>query len=127
MSITNIPKNTLENLFQPLIIKELNEKNVIDKIKSDAATYSKLKLLLEQAELLKNQIKNVINEGILNFNLHEVECLFQKVSGNTYFLYKKKNNKYFFSILSPNDWNNNPPHEFINSYLYDYDKSFKLV
>ena len=126
MSITNIPKNTLENLFEPLIVSTLQKDSLLDKIKSNSATFSKLKLLVKQAELLKEQIKDVINEGVLNQNLHEVKCNFQKKSGQTYYLYKK-NETYYFSLLSPEDWNDNPPNTFINSYYYDYDKSFQMI
>ena len=89
MSITNLSKDIVSSLFQPLILSELSESKTIDKIKSDSASYSKLKLLAQQAELLKMQIKEVIQDGILNNNLHDVDCGFKKVSGNTYYLYKK--------------------------------------
>lgn len=126
MSLSNLNKDIVTHLFQPLILNELNEHKLIDKIKSDASSYSKLKLLAQQAELLKNQINEVLQEGVLNDNLHSVECRFKKVSGNTYYLYKK-NDKYFFSMLSLNDWNDNPPYEYINSYFYDHDKCFRLL
>mgnify|MGYP001288877647 CR=1 FL=1 len=127
MSITNLSKDIVTSLFEPLIVSELSESKTLDKIKSDAVNYSKLKLLAQQAELLKMQIKEVINEGILNSNLHDIECRFKKVSGNTYHLYKKKDDKYFFSLLSLQDWNDSPPYEYIASYLYDHDKCFRLL
>lgn len=127
MSLSNLSKDITENLFEPLILSELSDHQVIEKIKSDAVNYSKLKLLAQQAQLLKMQIQEVIGEGILNNNLHDVECRFKKVSGNTYHLYQKKNNKYIFSIISPSDWNNNPPYKYVASYLYDHDKCFRLV
>tara|TARA_A100001035_G_C27652665_1_gene439992 strand:+ start:68 stop:451 length:384 start_codon:yes stop_codon:yes gene_type:complete len=127
MSITNLSKDIVSSLFQPLILSELSESKTIDKIKSDSASYSKLKLLAQQAELLKMQIKEVIQDGILNNNLHDVDCGFKKVSGNTYYLYKKKDDKYFFSLLSPQDWNDSPPYEYVASYLYDHDKCFRLL
>lgn len=127
MSITNLSKDIVTSLFEPLIVSELSESKTLDKIKSDAVNYSKLKLLAQQAELLKMQIKEVINEGILNSNLHDIECRFKKVSGNTYHLYKKKDDKYFFSLLSLKDWNDSPPYEYIASYLYDHDKCFRLL
>jgi len=74
---------------------------------------------------LKTQLENTINEGLLNKNLHEVECKFAKQSGNIYHLYKNDDD-YYFSLLSLHDWNNNPPHKYISSYLYDYDKCFRL-
>ncbi len=127
MSITNLSKDIVSSLFQPLILSELSESKTIDRIKSDSASYSKLKLLAQQAELLKMQIKEVIQDGILNNNLHDVDCGFKKVSGNTYYLYKKKDDKYFFSLLSPQDWNDSPPYEYVASYLYDHDKCFRLL
>ena len=127
MSITNLSKDIVSSLFQPLILSELSESKTIDKIKSDSASYSKLKLLAQQAELLKMQIKEVIQDGILNNNLHDVDCGFKKVCGNTYYLYKKKDDKYFFSLLSPQDWNDSPPYEYVASYLYDHDKCFRLL
>ena len=125
MSINNIPKDTLQKLFEPLLVTELSKTQVLDKIKSDAVSYSKVNLILEQMCFLKTQLENTINEGLLNKNLHEVECKFAKQSGNIYHLYKNGDD-YYFSLLSLHDWNNNPPHKYISSYLYDYDKCFRL-
>ena len=127
MSINNLSNDLVTSLFQPLIISELSNQNIIDKIKSDAANYSKLKLLAQQAHFLKSQIDSVIQEGILNNNLHEVPCRFKKISGNYYYLYQKDNLEYYFSMLSPYDWNNNPPHTFIAKFLYDFDKCFRII
>lgn len=125
MSINNLPKDTLQKLFEPLIVSELSKTQVLDKIKSDAASYSKVNFILEQMCFLKTQLENTINEGLLNKNLHEVECKFKKQSGNVYHLYKNGDN-YYFSLLSLDDWNNKPPHKYISSYFYDFDKCFRL-
>ena len=122
-----ISQKKIDGINNPLILSELSESKTIDKIKSDSASYSKLKLLAQQAELLKMQIKEVIQDGILNNNLHDVDCGFKKVSGNTYYLYKKKEDEYFFSLLSLKDWNDSPPYEHVASYLYDHDKCFRLL
>ena len=127
MSIDNISKDSIEAIMLPLIDTQLKDSKVLDKIKSNAAQYGKLQLLVQQAQLLKVQISNVINETLINTDLHQVKCNFTKVSGNTYHLYKKDMERYYFSILSPNDWNNKPPHDFVASYYFDYDKSFKLL
>ena len=125
MSINNLSKDIVLKLFEPLANIELSESQIVDKIKSDAANYAKLKLLAEQAQLLKAQIKNVIDEGLLNSNLHDIECRFIKVSGNTYHLYKKNDGTYYFSMIAPDEWTIKD--EFIKSYLYDYDKCFKML
>ena len=76
MSINSVPKHTLQKLFEPMIVSELTKKEVLDKIKSDAVNYSKVNLLIQQMCFLKEQLEDVINEGLLNTNLHNVECKF---------------------------------------------------
>lgn len=125
MSINNLSKDIVLKLFEPLANIELSESQIVDKIKSDAANYAKLKLLAEQAQLLKAQIKNVIDEGLLNSNLHDIECRFIKVSGSTYHLYKKNDGTYYFSMIAPDEWTIKD--QFIKSYLYDHDKCFKML
>ena len=124
MSINNCSKNVLCHLFEPLVLTELKNEELLQKIKSDSVCYSKLKLLSQQIEIIKKQIHETVSEGLINTNLHKVECRFKKVCGNTYHLYKKNDN-YFFSQLSLSDWNYNPPYQFIASYLYDFDHSYK--
>ena len=126
MSIDNIPKSCIEALIMPLVKSDLEGSKVIDKIKSSSAQYGKFTLLMKQADFLRQQLQEVINESILNVNLHEVKCGFKKISGNNYHLYKK-DGSYYFSLLSPSDWNEKPPNEFVASYLFDFDKSFKLI
>lgn len=122
MSIDNVSKDIIENIFQPLVKCETEKETILNKVKSNAAQFGKFKILIEQAAFIKKQLQEVINESLLNVNLHAVKCGFSKVSGNTYYLYKKDD--YFFSILSPTDWKNSPPYDFIGSYYFDYDKSF---
>ena len=127
MSINNIPKNTLQELFEPMVNMNISKEAVIDQIKSNAVSYSKVNLILEQINFLKLQLNQTINDSILDINLHNVDCKFVKISGNVYHLYKDNNNNYYFSMLSKSNWNDKPPHIFIASYLYDYDKCFKLI
>lgn len=125
MSINNISNDIVEKIYEPMIVGELEKNKLLNKIKSDAVTYSKAKMLIEQMCLLKNQLQQVIDEGLLNNNLYEIECKFEKVSGNTYHLYKD-GERYYFSMLSDDDWNGNSPHTYICSYFFDYDKCFRL-
>ena len=127
MSINNIPKDTLQELFEPMVNMNISKESVIDQIKSNAVSYSKVNLILEQINFLKLQLNQTINDSILDINLHNVDCKFVKISGNVYHLYKDHNNNYYFSMLSKSNWNDKPPHIYIASYLYDYDKCFKLI
>ena len=66
-----------------------------------------------------------IAEAIVNEDLHNVECKFNKISGKTYHLYQKNDGKKYFSMISPTEWNSKDL--FLNSYFYDYDKTFVMV
>ncbi len=127
MSINNIPKNTLQDLFEPIVNLNISKDSVVDQIKSNAVSYSKVNLILQQINFLKLQLNQTINDSILDINLHNVKCKFTKISGNVYHLYKDHNDNYYFSMLSKSNWNDKPPHIYIASYLYDYDKCFKLI
>ena len=77
-------------------------------------------------EFLKMEAKQIIEESIIINKLHSIPCKFKKYPGNTYHLYQDKNNQYYLSKLTPVEWSNNPPDKFVNSFYYDYDKSFTL-
>jgi hypothetical protein len=44
--------------------------------------------------------------------------------GETYFLYRKGPQEAYFSMLSPEDWNGAPPHEFGGAYRLEGDMSW---
>lgn len=125
MSISKLSKNDINNLLLPLVEIDTDNHAILEKVKKNAAVYSQLKLIMKQANMLKLEAEEIINEAVLNENLHNVECRFKKISGHTYHLYQKENNDKYFSMLSPNEWK--PKDKFINSYFYDYDKTFVLV
>ena len=125
MSIDSVSKEIVESLFQPLVQCEREKEHVLDKIKCNAAQYGKFTVLVQQANFIKRQLQELVNESMLNINLHNVKCGFTKKSGNTYYLYNPEDP--FFSLLSLKDWNNNPPYHYIGAYYFDYDKSFKPV
>ena len=39
--------------------------------------------------------------------IYDSEYSFQPITGKNYYLYKKKNNSYFLSLIEPNQWNKN--------------------
>ena len=125
MSISHLSKIDINNLLLPLVEVENGNHNIIEKVKQNSAAYSQLKLILKQANMLKQEAQQIIDEALLNENLHNVDCRFKKISGKTYHLYQKENGHKYFSMLSPNEWNTKD--SFINSYYYDYDKTFNIV
>ncbi len=125
MSISNLSKNDINNLLLPII--EIDNKNhaIMEKVKKNAAVYSQLKLILQQANMLKQQANMIINEALVNEDLHNISCKFKKISGKTYHLYQKEDGDKYFSMISPTEWTSKDL--FLNSYFYDYDKTFVLV
>ena len=124
MSLSNLPKKDIENLFKSLVLPKLDNNKMIQKIQSSHMHYGQLKLIAEQIYELKLKAQSIINDAVLNDNLHEIKCNFKKVTGNTYHLYLDKNDEYYFSLLSPKDWGGSPPHRYVKSYFFDYDKTF---
>lgn len=86
---------------------------------------SKLDVIVKQIRALKNQAKDIIEKAHHDMELHKAECAFQKVIGEPIYLYKRGQGKLYFSRLSPEDWGGAPPHQFLGSYVMNYDKSFE--
>lgn len=118
MALSNISKDHLNNL---LVSINGIDVNTINSIKSNYMQFGQLKLIAEQMEMLKLQAKKIINDSYLQDELHSINTPFKLVNGNTYYLYQNSTKKYF-SLLSPQEWNNKD--DFLGSYLYDYDNQF---
>ncbi len=87
----------------------------------------KLDLILKQIEALKNEAREIIKKAHEDVELHKIKCGFSKIPGESIYLYKKKSGELYFSRLSPADWDNDPPDEFIGTYVLNFDRSFKKV
>ena len=118
MSLSNISKEHIDNLFLSLSENNLNE---LEKIKRNHVSYGKLKLIAKQILSLKNEALEIIEESNIQDDLQSIGTNFKVVSGNYYYLYKKNDKKYF-SLIAPDQWNNNDV--YLGKYLYDYDKNF---
>ena len=121
MSLSKIDKEHQENLF--LSLQE--NQNTIDIIKADYSNYAKLKEISEQINHLQEKAKEIIEDSIFQNELQQIIKSFKLVSGNYYYLYEKDNKKYF-SLISPEEWNLNDK-IFCGKYFYDYDKQFKFT
>lgn len=49
----------------------------------------------------------------LQKELHNAKCQFDKKHGHTYYYYKRKNGENYLTIMSPNDWGENCPNQFL--------------
>ena len=85
--------------------------------------FSKLELITKQIKFLQSEANNLIEEANHNFNLTNARCNFKRVVGNIYHLYKS-DKEYYFSMLSPKDYNYKNRDEFIDSYLLKEDMTW---
>lgn len=122
MSLSKIDKEHANNILASL--NENSNNNELEILKTNYLHYGKLKQIAKQMEKLKEEALEIIKESNFQHELQNVECSCKKVSGTTYYLYKKEG-KLIFSLISPNEWHTN--YEFIGSYLYDYDKTFVKI
>lgn len=90
-------------------------------------TSGKLQLIADQIKTLQNEAKRILDEAQENQALHRAACQFPRKPGHIYHLYEKSDGSQLFSMLSPEEWNNNPPHQFVGSYKLEADMSWTPV
>ncbi|XP_078095204.1 uncharacterized protein C1orf50 homolog isoform X2 [Mustelus asterias] len=73
---------------------------------------------------LAEQIKKVLEEAKRDADLHHVACNVVKKPGTVYFMYRRETGQQYFSILSPKEWGQSCPHEFLGAYKLQHDMSW---
>ena len=124
MSLSNLKKETLLNLFQMISIQDYEKEQIIQHIKNDYVMYSKLDLISKQMEMLKTEAKNIIENHKINLEISNIKCTFKKVPGNYYYLYE--NTEKYLSLIPPEKWWGYPG-KFISKLYFDYDNCFYIV
>lgn len=85
---------------------------------------SKLHVIAQQMRALQAQAERVMEDAHRDAQLHRAKCQFKKRPGHIYHLYEKPCGTLYFSMLTPADWNGNPPHEPMGSYRLEADMSW---
>lgn len=118
------PLSRLSARFEPLDkIQELEQAKKM----LGVVAHGKLSIIAEQIKLLQEKAKNIILQAEADMDLHQANCAFEKRVGKTYYLYKRSEEECYFSMLSLEDWNNNPPHEFLGAYQLEPDMSWLKI
>lgn len=89
-----------------------------------AVVGSKLGLIAEQIRALQEQAQKVLADAKRDVDLHRAECNFKKRPGAVYHLYRRPDDRLYFSMLSPDDWRGSPPDAFEGSYVLGVDLAF---
>lgn len=93
----------------------------------NTTSHAKLRLIADQMLRLKEQARTILQDTRQNQALHRADCQFRKIPGKTYHLYRRKNAGLYFSMLSPDDWKQQPTDKFEGSYTLQADMSWKAV
>lgn len=126
MSLSKIDKEHANELL--LAINQQNvHHNSLEIIRTNYMQYGKLKHIAKQMEQLKMEAIEIIEESHLQYDLQNITCKCKKISGTKYHLYQDEKMEKYFSLIGPNEWNDNFKHDFLGSFYYDYDKTFTKV
>ncbi len=87
-------------------------------------TSSQLRLIAEQIQHLQNQAQSILQKAKADLALHQAECNLRKIPGKTYHLYERTPGHSYFSLLSPADHQNQPPHAFLGSFRLEADQTW---
>ena len=88
---------------------------------------NKLQVIADQIRSLQKTAHTILEEANRDQQLNLASCNFKKIAGRIYHLYQKTNGKRYISMLSPGDWKNMPPDEFMGSYRFEADFSWTPV
>ena len=70
-------------------------------------TNTQLLQIKEQMELLAKQATSIKNRIDISEQIYNAEIRFEPLISHTYHLYKKNEEDYFLSMISPSDWGKN--------------------
>lgn len=121
MALSNLNKETLNNLFTMLSVENIENNKILTQIRSDYSAYGKLSLIEKQISFLKLEAINIINEYNLNNEVNNIQCNFKKIPGNYYYIYSNDATK-FISLIAPDEWYNKS--NFLMKVYMDYDNNF---
>ncbi|MEJ2692563.1 MAG: DUF2452 domain-containing protein [Candidatus Thiodiazotropha sp.] len=85
---------------------------------------AKLQVITEQVRLLQQQAQAILQQTQRDQQLHRAKCNFQKKPGQSYHLYRDNGGRFILSLLSPDDWRDNPPNAFEGSFRLESDRSW---
>jgi hypothetical protein len=76
-------------------------------------TDKQLRQIHEQIQLLASQAKAIKQKVDISAKIYDAEIRFEPLVGHTYYLFRKQNASYLLSMLSPEEWGDSCPYEFV--------------
>jgi len=87
----------------------------------------KLSVIARQIKSLQDEAKQILQQAQRDQKLHRARCNCLRIAGNTYHLYKNQRAELYFSLLSPEDWQGQPPHDYQGAYRLENDMSWTAL
>jgi hypothetical protein len=88
---------------------------------------AKLNVIAAQIRALRDAAQQVLEKAEFDAALHRAEAHFKRYPGRVYHLYERTDGKRYWSLLSPEDWQNKMPHAFVGSFRLEVDQSFTAL
>jgi hypothetical protein len=88
---------------------------------------AKLNVIAEQMRALRAAAEHVLAKAELDAALHRAEAHFKRYPGRVYHLYERSDGTRYWSLLSPEDWQDKMPHAFFGSFRLESDQSFTAL
>jgi hypothetical protein len=92
-----------------------------------AVVSGKLEAIARQIRALQLEAQRALEQARSHAELHRATCNFKKRPGQIYHLYRRENGETYFSLLSPQDWADQPPHACQGSYRLEADMRFTPI
>jgi len=89
-----------------------------------STTGAKLETIAAQMRALRAQAEQLLRKAKKDAELHRAEARFVRHPGKTYHLYEREAEQRYWSLLSPHDWGDAPPHRFVGSFRLELDQSW---
>jgi Protein of unknown function (DUF2452) len=88
---------------------------------------AKLNVIAAQMRALREAAEHVLAKAEQDAVLHRAEAHFKRYPGRVYHLYERPDGKRYWSLLSPQDWQDKMPHPFVGSFRLEADQSFTAL
>lgn len=90
-------------------------------------TNARLDLIAKQIRQLQAEAHDILEKAEQDQQLHRAHCAFKRRPGEVYHLYRKLDGTLYFSMLAPDEWGAQPPHEYAGSFRLELDASWSPV
>ncbi len=90
-------------------------------------TETQLTQIKEQVETLIRQAQAIHDRIHISEKIYKADCGFKPIHGSTYYLYEKKDKTWTISMVSPSEWGNRMPYNFVATIELLADSTWKII